>query len=329
MLKVCFIVPTFRSRSYFNESLAELVRAVNPLRSEFEVSVLVVLNGSGDEDERAVRAAMEQWDVPSELLVSSTAGQNNATNTGVQYARSRGVDIVHLVDDDQSYGPDALLINVTTLVAMRNKLGILGLVGSSYVATREKGDGFTSWIAALSFEPGEERPKFCMGGSLCTWASEFPELPTDDTGIANDAYVCNIFYSRFRELYRATGFMPIIKPRESLTYIRVASRWNEYKRQQLRIRFGVLSAYNEFGDIAQELREYFNWKFHCDASLGPRTGLVGLLRWWIFLLLRRRINAAAVRRIAAGTKGIEWGVATSTKRPIAKAVDSLQGSIGG
>lgn len=82
-----------------------------------------------------------------------------------------------MVDDDQFYEPITLLSNIHTLISMRDRLGVLGVVGSRLLAPVRQWDGVTAWIASLAFERDNEAPKFCIGGSLCTWVSEFPLLP--------------------------------------------------------------------------------------------------------------------------------------------------------
>jgi len=313
MLSVCIVVPTFRSKQYFRESFRMLEEAATTLVNRYKVRILVVLNGSDSEDEVETRLALEESKIRADLIVSQLVGQNNATNTGLEYCREHKIDIVQMVDDDQSYGSRTLLANIDTLVALKEKLGVLGLVGSRHLAPIREWSGVTAWIASMAFEKKQERPKFCIGGSLCTWVSEFPFLPPDETGIANDAYLCNVFYQRYREMYKTTGFMPIVFPEESVIYFNVCRNMKEYNAQQIRIRYGVLSAYNAFPEIKEELRKYFNWKFHCDDVFSPKPRFLNFVRWLFFRFLRRKANRRAEKRIAAGIEGIEWGVAHSTK----------------
>ena len=314
MYKVCLVMPTFQSRAYFSRSFKELERAAKPLAARYDVTILVVLNGSEEVDRVEVERVLLAAELKTELIVTAQSGQNNATNTGLDYCRANNQDIVQLVDDDQFYSDLTLLTNIETLISMKERLGVLGLVGSRHLAPVEGWDGPTAWIASLAFEDKEESPRFCIGGSICTWVSEFPALPPDSVGIANDAYVCNTFYSRFRDLYLKTGFMPIVFPKDSLIYFNVSRDFREYMRQQVRIRYGVLSAYRAFPEIQEELRAFFNWKFHCDDRLNVKKGIIDLLRWTVFRFLRRKANRLAESRIAEGIVGIEWGVAHSSKK---------------
>ncbi|MBA3910555.1 MAG: hypothetical protein C0524_11875 [Rhodobacter sp.] len=326
MAKVSVIVPTFRCVGYFGATFPALCRALTDLVKAHEVQLTVVLNLSAAEDERALRDALRTSPVPSNLLVLTTPGKNNAINHGVAQARAGGSEIVQIVDDDQDYAPGTLRINAYTLVALRERLGVEGLVGSRHIVTPTGWTGVTDWVARLAFAPAEEAPRFCIGGSMCAFAATFPELPPDATGIADDAYVCNVYYLRHRDLFRQSGFLPIVFPHGSTIHFRTACRRAEYFRQQVRIRYGVLAAYAAFPEHADELRRHFNWRYHCDARFAPRprllAGLRDLLRWHAFNRMRHRANLAAEARLASGIVGVDWSTAATTKsgsRPVRAA----------
>ncbi len=327
MAKVFVIVPTFRCAGYFAATFPALGRALADLANAHDVRLTVVLNGSGTEDERAVRTALRSSPVPSDLQVLTVAGKNNAINHGVAHARSEGGEIVHIVDDDQDYAPGTLRLNVDTLIALRDRLGVEGLVGSRHIVVPTGWNGVIDWVARLAFSPGEEAPRFCIGGSMCAFAATFPELPADATGIADDAYVCNVYYLRHRDLFRQSGFLPVVFPQGSTISFRTACRRGEYFRQQVRIRYGVLAAYAAFPDHADELRQHFNWRFHCDDRFTPRprllTGLRELVRWHAFSRLRRRANLVAEAKLASGVIGVDWNTAATTK-PDLRAARSVQ-----
>jgi glycosyltransferase involved in cell wall biosynthesis len=317
MAKVSVIVPTFRCAHYFGATFPALGKALTDLAKVHDVHLSVVLNGSGAEDERAVRAALGFSPVPSDLQVLAAAGKNNAINHGAAHARASGSEIVHILDDDQDYAPGTLRINVDTLLALRERLGVEGLVGSRHIALQGGWNGVTDWVARLAFAPGEEAPRFCIGGSMCAFAATFPELPADATGIADDAYVCNVYYLRHRDLFRQTGVLPVVFPPGSTIHFRTACRRSEYHRQQVRIRYGVLAAYAAFPDHAEELRRHFNWRYHCDDRFAPQPRLLAslrdLVRWHAFSRMRRRANLAAEAKLAAGVVGIDWSAAATTK----------------
>lgn len=317
MHKVCIVVPTYSSGRYFAASFRALLGAAREVATRFETLIVVVLNGSTPADEREVRRAVEASDVPSRLIVTPEAGKNGAINRGLGACVEHGCDIVHVVDDDQRYAPGTLLINVLALLGMRERLNVDGLVGSRHIAVLGRGATPIERLASLAFEEWQEAPRFCIGGSMCTFVEAFPELPPDEKGIADDAFVCNTFYARFRDLYRTTGILPIVFPQGSKVYFNVALDLAEYERQQVRIRYGVLAGYRAFPELEQELRAYFTWKFHCDRETHPPRSvlhdLVELGRWRAFRWLRDRANRKAEARLNAGVSGVPWSVAGSTK----------------
>jgi len=316
MVRVCILVPTHASRSYFERSFVHLSRAAAALKQAHETLVVAVINGGDPADEAAVRDTISASPVPAEMICVQQKGKNGAINVGLEFCRRRGFDIVQIVDDDQIYEPDALVTNVEMLLNLREQLGLEGLVGSRHIATGGN-RSWLGWIASLAFEGNQEAPRFCIGGSMCAFVSSFPKLPADETGIADDAFVCNFFYVRYRELYKATGIMPIMFPERSRVYFNVSGKYQEYQRQQVRIRYGVLASYRAFPELQDELRAYFSWKFHCDDDAqnkpSPIAELGNLVRWWIFRWMRRKANAQAEARLAAGIKGVPWNTAASTK----------------
>jgi glycosyltransferase involved in cell wall biosynthesis len=330
MAKVSVIVPTFRCAGYFGGTFPALGRALMDLAQAHEVRLAVVLNGSGADDERAVRAALRASPVPYDLQVLNAPGKNNAINHGVAHARAKGSEIVQIVDDDQDYAPGTLRINADTLLALRERLGVEGLVGSRHIAVPTGWNGLTDWVARLAFAPGEEAPRFCIGGSMCAFAATFPALPADATGIADDAYVCNVYYLRHRDLYRQSGFLPIVFPQGSMISFRTACRRAEYFRQQVRIRYGVLAAYAAFPEHADELRRHFNWRFHCDNRFASKPRLLAslreLVRWHAFNRMRHRANLAAEAKLASGVIGVDWSPAETTKpgQPGARAISATE-----
>ena len=317
MATVHIIVPTVQCADYIGRSFSAIETAAKELADHHAVRLVFVLNGSTKRDEDALKECLGRSSIDSRLIIRELSGKNTAINAGVRSAQEDGAEVVHIIDDDQSYSARAFLINVNTLISMRDRLGIHGLVGSRPIANMGRGFNATAWVARLAFLPEEEAPKFCLGGSICAFAAGFPELPADDSGIADDAYICNEYYVRHRSLFLETGFMPIVFPPGSILYLNVAHDWREYHRQQVRIRYGVLAAYAAYPEHADELRRYFMWRFHCDSrSLRMRKNWRGVgrqLRWGLFKILRARANREAERRLSRGEQGVKWAIARSTK----------------
>lgn len=337
MTSVCIIVPTLRSGAYFAESFERLRRAAAPLRAKYDYSFLIALNGSSAQDAAIVRHVAATTPEPISVLEIKRAGKNGAINAAVAECRTRRIDAVQIVDDDQWYEERTLLANIEALVILRKETTLSGLVGSRHLALThcpgtplaDRRFGVAALVrstASVAFEPKSERPKFCIGGSICAWTIDLPELPDDSLGIADDAYFCNYYYMRYRYLYRTTGLMPILFPPDSVVYFRVAESLAEYRRQQVRIRYGVLAAYLAFAEIEDELRSYFCWRYHCD-DLVDRTDrpFLDAVRWFVFRAIRRRDNVTAETRLNMGIVGIDWSTANSTKR----AVDARPASEGG
>lgn len=340
MTSVCIIVPTHKSGAYFADSFDRLRRAAAPLGAKYDYSFLIAQNGSSAEDAAIVRQVAAAAPEPVSVLEIERAGKNGAINAAIAECRSRRIDAVQVVDDDQWYEERTLLANVEALVTLRKETSLSGLVGSRHLAlARRPGSPSTDRrfgiaalvrsIASVAFEPNSERPKFCIGGSMCAWTIDVPLLPDDSLGIADDAYFCNYYYSRYRYLYRTTGLMPILFPQDSVVYFRVAESLAEYRKQQVRIRYGVLAAYRAFAEIEDELRSYFCWKYHCD-DLIDRTDspVLHALRWFLFRAIRRRDNVKAEMRLHMGIVGIEWSTANSTKRSAGAPPASARGDSG-
>lgn len=318
MSLIHIIMPSFRCGSYISDAYAELDAAVAELaRDGHEVLIVPVLNGSTAADADALAQAIAIGRVPARVIEVAQAGKNNAINIGLRYAREAGAEIIHIVDDDQIYAPGTLSRNVATLLSMRDELGVRGLVGSRHLVQSDPAQSLIAWIASLAFEQGQEAPKFCIGGSMCAFAEDVPQLPPDELGVADDAYLCNSFFARYHALYKSTGFMPIVFPKGSEIRFRAAQQLGEYQRQQVRIRYGVLAAYSAFPEHADAMRRYFDWRFHCDDALRPPRGwlrnLRDALRWALFSFLRRRANRRAEDMLASGQVGVAWSVAVSSK----------------
>ena len=318
MALIHIIMPTFRCGSYISNAYAELDVAVTEIaRDGHDVLIVPVLNGSTTTDADALAHAIAKGHMPAHVIEVAQAGKNNAINVGLRHAHEAGANIIHIVDDDQIYTPNTLSRNVSTLLAMRDELGIQGLVGSRYLVQPARTQSLVAWIANLAFEQDQEAPKFCMGGSICAFTEDVPQLPPDELSVADDAYICNSFFARYSTLYQKTGFMPIVFPKDSEIRIRSAQKLGEYQRQQVRIRYGVLAAYSAFPEHADAMRSYFNWRFHCDEKLCPRHGWLHDLRetarWTLFSFLRRRANRRAEKMLTSGQVGVAWSVAVSSK----------------
>jgi Glycosyl transferase family 2 len=311
-------MPTFCPLGHIDRTYPLLDRAAAEIAATHEVMIVPVLNGSSADDAQALRAAVASGLMAAHVIELPDAGKNAAINAGVEHARDCGAEIVHVVDDDQEYAPGTLALNVRCLIGMRNRLGVRGLVGSRHLASVDPDETLVAWIARMAFERGQEAPKFCIGGSMCAFVEDFPPLPADEVGLADDAYLCNVVYERHRTLYQETGFMPIVFPEGSEVRFRVAQTLGEYHRQQVRIRYGVLAAYSAFPETAAEMRCYFDWRFHCDETLAPRRGWIErireALRWQAFSLMRQHANRRAEGILASGQVGVAWSVASSTKR---------------
>jgi glycosyltransferase involved in cell wall biosynthesis len=290
---------------------SELVRLEPP----YEVMALIVLNGSTPDDERAVRAAAMAAVIPIEVMVLGDAGKNRALNAGIRWCADEGVEIVHVLDDDQTYASGSLKANVEALVQMQRELGVKGLVGCRHLVRYSEQPNLIERVAGLAFELRSDPPRFCIGGSMCCFVDLFPNLPDDDLGVADDAYICNWYFQKYLGYWKHFGFVPIVFPTGSNAYFSVARSISEYQRQQTRVRFGVLRSYKLFGDLESELRTYFDWTFHCDSTQQTFRSLSSgdrRIRWIAFYLLRRNVNRRAEELLRRG-EVTQWNKAESTK----------------
>lgn len=337
-------IPTIHSSRYIYHSLSSMAKEISRLPSTFQTTMVVCLNGTldGGATAREIgRFISEQPGLKVVLLELQEGGKNLALNHIVRYAKEEASDLLHFFDDDIDLKEGSLLINLTTLIEQEAKLGIPVLVGSNFIGTArpwrellsEQGNLFSalnSWVLQqvflLPFQPHTDKPRFCLGGSLGAFTRDFPYYPDDDTGIADDGFIGNYYALIGKELYEKTGVSSIIKPQGSEFYFQVATSYQEWLKQQVRIFVGVYYSYLYFEEHIPFFERYFAWEFSIGQAMRRPGSKPKGLKHYLLRFLLRRLQAKVLTKslkIIESRSIPEWAVAESTKNaPLPPAAGS-------
>jgi hypothetical protein len=316
-------IPTTDCGSYIANSLRMLRPELADLASGYEVTLLVCLNGGSEEERRRDRDAIEEGfkaiaadglSLKAEIIERPAAGKNAAVNAIVAEARARAVTYIHLLDDDIQLRHGSLRRNVAALQGCPVSPA---LSGSRYIAYRRSlteflrrersvRRGIVAWwwhsVFRTPFEPDEEPYIFCSAQSMAMRASEFPALPEDDAVVTDDAF---INYSVVQ------GNGALMHPDDSIVYFEVASRYDEWIRQQQRIWVGVENALKLFRESEKEIYSRLSWAYAHNREARVRARLRSPRH--AILLACYRLAQAHLGRVHARTVVFEWGRAATTK----------------
>lgn len=332
-MNVLIGVPTIGSYSYIINTLERILEEILFCPKEWKIYIVVCVNGGdvGHRIEGKIRELFKRSeDINGYILIEEQAGKNNAMNKIVAFARELdGIDIVHFFDDDIHLEKKSFLTNIETLIIHERKNRKAALVGSAFIGIERPLSFFldrypffeavSKWIFhIIIIQPyllDAERPKFCEGPSFCSYLKYFPSLPDDVIGVTDDAFLSNFFAIKGKEDYVKTGDLSIIKPKNSVSFMKMPVCFSEWKKQQIRIHAGVERAFSYFGSERIFLEEYFSWSyaFNRNSRTHIRTkSLFKMVAYLIYMFLHER-NRREAEKLVIRKEIPDWSVAQSTK----------------
>lgn len=329
-------IPTTESSDYIYKSLVRIYDEILRCNDKiYHFRVVLCINGNHHDDvAKEVYRFFRDYNIAEEyyaVLVNQDAGKNNAVNRIVQYARNLGdIDIIHFFDDDVVLKRGSLSCNLKALITHERQHAEPALVGSAYIAEifpfrhflklSNPLGAFMKWmfhrIISQPYRITAPRPKFCEGPSFCVYLKYMPSLPDDALGITDDAFLSNYFAIQGKEYYQKYGVLPIIKPQESVSYIKLPLSYGEWMRQQIRVHAGIERAFQYFSVERTYLEKVFAWEYAfnklsriplVNASISQR-----ILRA-IYMLLHD-INRRVARKYIKQNSVPVWAIAKSTKK---------------
>lgn len=326
-------VTTIKSSNYIYASLERIYAEIMLLPDEFNASLAVCVNG--DDENLETRSEVSKFfaahaNVDGHIISGEKAGKNNAMNKIIELARKMDdIEIVHFFDDDVYLSEKSLLVNLGELMRHEQEVGLPVLVGSAFIAIKyplgffwqryPSLEAIRKWIFhSIIVQPyllEAERPKFCEGPSFGTYLKYLPTLPDDEIGITDDAFLSNYYVVNGKNEYLNNGTPAIIKPPNSISYIKVPLSFQEWKKQQIRIHAGIERAFNYFGSERIFLQQYFSWKYAFNKESRTNTKINSLLKrmlFCIYMFLHEK-NRKAAERFLKENSVPNWSIAETTK----------------
>ncbi len=295
--------------------------------------MVVCINGE-DENNKTEKEVnkffLDHNEIPSHIIVTKKVGKNNAINRIVEFAKKMDdIEIVHFFDDDVILEKGTLLINIEELIKEENIKSRPLIIGSAFIAVGYSFSFFyrkysffravLSWIFHnIIIQPyllEAERPRFCEGPSFGLYLKYFPTLPADEVGITDDAFLSDFFAIKGKADYLQNRMLSIIKPANSISYIKVPSSFKEWKMQQIRIHAGIERAFSYFGSERKFLEEYFSWNyaFNKKSRTNLQTkSLLKIILYSIYMHLHEK-NRKYAERFIIKNQLPRWSIAESTK----------------
>lgn len=335
--KVVIALPTINCSAYIRSSLRRLAQEIDLVREKFQADLLICLNGTQDGglSIREIEAFhAERPDLNMKLLVVEGKGKNRAVNHLVDYAKSRGYEIIHLTDDDVYFEEGSILTNLREIIRQRNHIKAPLLVGSHFLGISKSFSEFRkkegNWWKALRpwfwhnvfitpFRDQSDRPRFCSGQSYCFYVADLPVLPPDETGITDDVYLGHYFSYAGEDWFKRTRISPVIKPSESVVRFHIPTDRREWEGQQIRTCIGILAGFDFFGDKREYLEDFHQWAYGYNRNCLKPERFTSLSQRFFFAIhyqmATRVLNKA--KKIMESRAAVPWAAAATTKEPTA------------
>jgi cellulose synthase/poly-beta-1,6-N-acetylglucosamine synthase-like glycosyltransferase len=322
MSTVVIALPTTACAPYIAASLRKLVPELRDLTAAHDVTLAVCLNGPdpGGAHHAALRSALDVAgaQVPAlrtHVIVREPAGKSAALGELVGYARSVGAAYILVTDDDVVFEPGTLVRSVAALVSAPTDRPVL--VGArilvaprplrSFLARLPVHRALLAWwwqaVFRLPYEPASEFFPWAPGSCSALRVADYPELPPDDSGITDDAYVNYWMVANGGEIQQPPG---------SVVYFYAATDYREWIRQQLRVLAGVEATLALFADRADEIRRYFAWAYSHNKEARVRARC-RTPRRLLLLAAYRLVQEDVLRHYRKLTGAPDWGRAESAK----------------
>lgn len=326
-------IPTINSSRYIYKSLQRMKNEMFSLPDNITCELVVCLNGTkdGGKSESEIKRFMsDNPGLCSKFIEVEEPGKNRALNAIIKYARLRESQILHFFDDNIYLKEGSLLVDIKTLLEAQEKMDTPVLVGSNFIGIPRSLEYFIDkeksilkaikcWalhnIFITPFRFNSDRPRFCIGQSLGAFTSTFPYYPDDNTGIADDGFICNYYALKGKELFLQKGINPIIKPQDSIVYFNVATSYREWLRQQVRIFVGVYYSYMLYEKEMDFFNDFFSWEYSVGKSLRRMTSNNGLkhkLLRSILRIMQKQVFTKSMKVINE-RQAPDWSIAASTK----------------
>lgn len=320
--RVVVALPTTASAHYLSSSVDRLIPELRELAAVRDVTFAACVNGPDPDGlhRDTARAVLDRVHeqlprVETTVIVREPAGKSGAITELLHYARSIDAAYFLVTDDDVAFEPGTLSRNIEALAAAPADRPVL--VGARILAPERPLRSFLdqlpvhralpAWwwqsVFRLPYEPASEFFLFSPGPCSAMRVKHYPDLPPDDSGIFDDAYV---------NYWNVVNGGLIQQPPGSVVYFHVASGYREWIRQQLRIIAGIEATLALFGDRADEIRKVFAWAYsHNKEARIPA-------RWRtprrLLLLAFYRLAQEDLLRHYRKLQGVpDWGRAESTR----------------
>jgi hypothetical protein len=319
---VVVALPTMASGHYISRSLRQMVPELSELAAGRDVTFAACVNGPDPDGTHlsAVQGALEGLKgvipaIETSILVRESAGKNAALGDLISYARSIGAAYFLVVDDDVVFEPGTLSRNIDALAqAPTDRVVVVGariLAPArplrSFLKPQAAPGALAAWwwqsVFRLPYEPASEFFLFTPGPCSAMRVEDYPELPPDDSGITDDAYI---------NYWVVAGGGTILQPPGSVVYFHVSSSYREWIRQQLRILAGIERTLALFRDDADEIRRVFAWPYSHNKAARVRASC-RTPRRFLLLICYRLTQADLLRRYRKLAEVPDWGRAESTK----------------
>ncbi len=312
-------MPTMNSSEYIQHSLKRVVAEIMRIPDTFSVTLVACLNGSDNNNEVVLRAALAEYpDVSSECIVLSAPGKNEAVNAIGAYGNVHGFEILHLIDDDVIFSEGALAINLDALVAHTKGPVLVGsafkarLFSLAHFLESEKSvvTAFKKKILhnifRIPFDTQTEPWEFCSAQSLALYIKDLPELPPSDTGFTDDTFI------NYEIMHRGST----IKPEGSELYFNVATSYVDWLYQQTRILYGVKKGLGTYSSSDKKnILKGMKWPYTTTRHmyrLPNRMGVKRLCYYGMYMGMQYVIENRASRYFKKGIVPA-WGRVESTK----------------
>ena len=252
-------LPTCSSEDKINYFLDNIKEEISKLGdSDYDISILVYINGKGAKEKKEEILFKGN----AEIIViadDKCIGKNDAMNNMVKYMRKQKVDIVHFFDDDVILAPGSLKLNIDTLVRETSDGNKKLIVGSNFYGrvdnSLSRGKRFLQWIFTAPYSKESDYNYFIAGYGNCCWLSEYPELPSTKSNVAEDSFVA-IYFGKI-----GGGLRGIIKPEGSEAYFDVPKHYGEWCWQQIRTFIGIDKSFLCFGNEYDYYQKMFAWRY--------------------------------------------------------------------
>lgn len=330
-ISVVFAIPTYNCEQYIYQALTRYRAEILSLPKHINFSIAVCLNGTETNDlatKEILRFKSEYPDCKLHLIREPKANKNIALNHLIQYAKFKGMGIIHFIDDDVIFKKGSIELNIMTLLERNAKGQTPILVGSNPKAILKPFSFFwkskSSLIKALSgwfwynvfslpFLPTSKNALFCTGKSMAAFVNEIPNIP-EDQEILDDGYLSQRYALLGRESFEKSGISPIVKPYNSIVYFDSEASLSEWKGAETRVYALARKTFLFHKEHYDFLTNFLAWPYTYprNSRMSLNLGWKQLILYPFFRYFQDKMEKKAFE-IVDNKENIRWNPATSTK----------------